>query len=1000
MKEYNKFKNYQFENVSIVKRRDSKNENKFHNEVWVRLYDPNTKESFFREVTDLSIPNIYIPDPNGKFKSYLDERPLKEISFSSTQERKKFVKKLKKKTGEILTLTNDEGEEFEIEEEIWEDDAHGYDNPRHTFIHRYFPEPLKSNHLHRTWFIDIETFSGVATPGVFPHAETAYERVSMIQIYDNFTDRYVIIGYKPFIGTLNPNVKYIHIEDESKMLEFFLKLLEKQKPSIISGFNSMNFDIPYLTNRIARVLDGYSGDAEGLNKRKSYLNMPNVNRLSPLGYVYGKKSKTKDDIEGITSVWEGILLLDYRELTIKYGYLGLSSYSLSNVSKALGFEGKVDHSNYASFQGFTTGEGYIFPEEPTEEDLNDEVYQAQLAFKNGEISQEELSLITWKRFTEYGFRDVEILVEMDRKYEYLNTHQGIAYLTSVPMSDNWGTYEQWASYFVVESFKNNTILPLKQQYGEESPIYLAGWTRNLPGKYIYVSSFDFASLYPSVYKTWNIGTDVMLKPEEIPQELIDLKEKYFTYFTHKNLNRDEDYCELGEVVKKYDGHINDITDETEFYLNLLKNKEEISKVLKKHNVTATPNGYFFRKEKESMSSYLMRKMFKDRYFHKQEAQRIFGEMEGLDKSSEKYKKLAKEYYDHSLLDKSLKLMLVAFYGAGALSHNQFSSGKLTNACVTISGRMSNRVCSYFVNKKINEMANKPSESPELNNICQVDTDSLYGCFDPVMNLPKIKNLSDDEKIKFLMKLSSTKIQDTINRAIKEIQETLNVRDFDSLQMENEVITKGFVSVASKRYYTRVIVNDGTILSEPKMKITGLDVIGKSTPDYFKKSLKPILDLILDEDETYLRKYITNERIKFQEADIREFCRKSKVNNLDYYWQNGKYLKPKEDKFLTAPLGSWASLEHNRIIKEKDLQSKYPEIEAGEAVNYAYIVEPNKERIRKAMAWKDSALVEDLKLNKLVDRETHFEKDFVNKIEIITSKIGWNIKKSTEEIEDW
>jgi len=995
-----KFNKYQFENISTIKKEGNKG--RFYDEIWVRLYDPNTKESFFREVTELCIPNIYIPSSEGQFRSYLDGRPLKEITFESTQERKKFTKKLKKKTGEILELINDEGEAFEIEEEIWEDDAHGYDNPRHTFIHRYFPKPLESNHLHRTWFIDIETFSGVETPGKFPHAETAYERVSMIQIYDNFTDQYIIVGYKPFIGKFEkPNVKYIHIEDEAKMLEFFIRLLEKQKPSIISGFNSLHFDIPYLTNRIARVLDGYSEGPEGLNKRKSYIDMPNVNRLSPLGYVYGKKSKTKDDMEGFTSIWEGILLLDYRELTIKYGYLGLSAYSLNNVSKALKFEGKVDHSNYASFQGFTTGEGYIFPENPTKEELEDEVYQAQLKYKNKEISYEELSLITWKRFTEYGFRDVEILVEIDKKYEYLNTHQGIAYLTSVPMSDNWGTYEQWASYFVVESMKNNTILPLKQQYGEESPIYLAGWTRNVPGKYIYVSSFDFSSLYPSVYKTWNIGTDVMLKPHEIPEELKDLKKKYFNYFTQENLNRNEESGPLGETVIKYDGSINDITDETKFYLNLIENKEEISSVLKKYNVSATPNGYFFRREIESMSSFLMRAMFKDRYFHKQEAQRIFDEMEGLDKASEQYKKLSKEYYDHSLLDRSLKLMLVAFYGAGALSHNQFSSGKLTNACVTISGRMSNRVCSYFVNREINKMSNRPSESPELNNIVQVDTDSLYGCFDSIMDFPKLKNLKDDEKIKFLMKLSSTKIQDVINGAIREIQETLNVRDFDSLQMENEVITKGFVSVASKRYYTRVMVKDGTILEKPKMKITGLDVIGKSTPDYFKKSLNPILNMILDKDESHLIKYIADERERFNEADVREFCRKSKVNNISYDWKNGKYVRMKEDgKLLTAPLGSWASLEHNRIIKEKDLISKYSEIEAGESINYSYIKEPNKERIRKAIAWKDPSFVEDLKINKLVDRESHFEKDFVNKIEIITGKIGWNVKKTTESIEEW
>jgi len=646
------YSKYQYESIfTLTKEVSSGKRTKKTKQVVVRLFDPRTKESFFRDVTDYSIPDIFISDnksPNSPYKSYLDKKiPLTKKSFESLDEFNKFVKNIKIKTGEIKTIEYD-GEEIEIEETIFEDDAFGYLDLGHTFLQRAFPDSESSFHTHRIWMLDIETRSNHAVQH-FPHADMAPEEVTMIQIYDNFTYQYIVLGRKNFTGKFEKdNVKFIKIEEEAKLLEFFIRLLEKQNPSIISGFNCKTFDLPYLTNRIARVLDGFSGNyKEELNKRNSYIDMPNVNRLSPLGVVNGRDTHTLDGMDGVEVFWRGRLLLDYRELALKYGFLGLPSYSLKNVANHFGLSQKIDNSSYKNFDGSYTGDGYIFPlEEP--QIGEDPIFDAQKAYRDNPTPENKklLEQVVYDRFVDYSLRDVEILVELDDLTKYLDSHLQIAYFCGVSPDDNWGTQKHWVALMFKESMKKNLVLPLKQQYSEEDVQFLAGWVRTVPGKYDFVSSFDFTSLYPSLIRAFNIGGDTLVKDYELHPELKEIRKKYFNYFIKEKLNRTEypdkvekdgivieegRYLPLGEIVKKHNGEINDLVEEREYYTNLLENSEEISKVLKKHNVCVTANGYFYRIDEQSMFASQMERFFLERVKEKREAQRLEGELEDIKK---------------------------------------------------------------------------------------------------------------------------------------------------------------------------------------------------------------------------------------------------------------------------------------------------------------------------------------------------------------------------------
>lgn len=582
-----KYKNYQYEKVFINK-----------GKLYARLYNKNTNKS---EIIDLAygyIPELYIEEdlyqsyanklphyfskchtiPSNK-KSFINGKLLRQINFNRASEVNEFI-------------------------EYDEDNLYGYNNRAHNFIRKHFPNPLESNHDFHIWYLDIETRSGIAEPGKFPDPYKALEEVSVIQIYDNKDDTYYVFGVKDFTGTFEKtNTVYKNVGTERNLLLLFLKLIELKNPTAILTVNGLGFDYPYLTNRIKKLGMDYT-------------------KLSPVGVINEKNYKTQDGIAGITYEWEGRYLLDLRELFLKYSYANLPNTSLDAMAKWCDLEGKVDHSNYSTFDGFYSGEGYIFPRKITSELENDLVYKAQLEYKNNPTLENKLKVeqTTFNRFIEYSIRDVELMVGIEDKKHFLDVTKVIAYTCGVNINEVMGTLKQWKSFVYNECYKNDIIIPVKQKYSDENVVYRAGWTRSIPGRHEWVASFDFTSLYPSLFQAFNIGTDTMIKPEELPEELKNLQKEYFTFF-----NKQKEY----ELNIKYKGETNDVTEESQYYQYLLDNKDNITPILKKYNVSATPNGYFFRRDIESVSSVLMRRIFNDRIKHKQKSQELYGELEDI-----------------------------------------------------------------------------------------------------------------------------------------------------------------------------------------------------------------------------------------------------------------------------------------------------------------------------------------------------------------------------------
>jgi len=334
----------------------------------------------------------------------------------------------------------------------------------------------------------------------------------------------------------------------------------------------------------------------------------------------------------------------------------------------------------------------------------------------------------------------------------------------------------------------------------------------------------------------------------------------------------------------------------------------------------------------------------------------------------------------------------------------FSNGKITGASITTSGRLANRscalACNNYIRKVVGETLTEENKA-ELNHIPQIDTDSFYLDLTKVFKLDKFKDLDDDTQIRLALKLSSEKLQAVINEEIDNISVALNLYEPSALTMENEVITGSFISLAPKRYFTDVKVNDGVILAKSKQKIVGVSLVSYSTPPMLKKMLKPVIDIALDGGEKQLREYIKEQRKIFGDSDPRDFVRKAKVNNLDYKKIGRKYKRQKEDgSYLTAPMGSTSSLEYNRLLKQLDLVGKYDLIDKGDSISYIYTQMPNKYNLLGSVAFTDDRFSEEVGLKDVADYDKHWEADFIKKIDIIIKPLKWDIHKKTSDFVKW
>jgi DNA polymerase elongation subunit (family B) len=241
-------------------------------------------------------------------------------------------------------------------------------------------------------------------------------------------------------------------DNEVNLLHKFMNQYEQIQPTIITGWNSDYFDVPYLYNRIRQIC----GPAV-------------ANRLSPIGKVKFSERYERYSIAGVSS-------LDYLNLYKKFTYSQQPNYRLDTIGRLEVDMGKVDYAGSL-----------------------DELFRDDL-----------------DKFIEYNLQDVRIIVELDTKLQLIELVRGICHVGHVPYEDyslssrflegTIITYLHRKGIIVTDKPKDAREKMEALDRGEEG--FTGAYVKEpIPGLYDWVYSLDLQSLYPSIIMSLNISPE-------------------------------------------------------------------------------------------------------------------------------------------------------------------------------------------------------------------------------------------------------------------------------------------------------------------------------------------------------------------------------------------------------------------------------------------------------------------------------------------------------------
>ena len=333
--------------------------------------------------------------------------------------------------------------------------VYGMNNFVSQFIAQKYPEDIKFNREDiSVTTIDIECQSDQG----FPEPHLAEWPITAITIKNSKEKVYRTWGF----GEFNPaeNVVYIQCKNEAALLHKFLEYWKDNYPDIVTGWNSIGFDMVYIVNRIRKVY----GEEE-------------IKKLSPWGNV--KEDNRKDRITGNTNYAYdimGITQLDYLELYKKFTYVQQEMYSLNHIAHVELGEGKLSYEE----------EGSLF----------------------------SLYKTNYQKFIEYNIKDVELVDRFEEKLGLITLALTMAYRGGVNYRDVLGTTMIWDNiiYRILE--QNKVVCPPKIEKSKSD--FVGAYVKEPQiGGHDWVVSFDLNSLYPNIIVQNNMS------PETVVDGLVD-----------------------------------------------------------------------------------------------------------------------------------------------------------------------------------------------------------------------------------------------------------------------------------------------------------------------------------------------------------------------------------------------------------------------------------------------------------------------------------------------
>ena len=533
-------------------------------------------------------------------------------------------------------------------------------------------------------------------------------------------------------------------------------------------------------------------------------------------------------------------------------------------------------------------------------------------------------------YLEYNVKDVTLVEDLEDKLGLLELTMTMAYNAKCNYSDTFGMVKYWET--IIYNFlkeQNIQTPPQKLEKTKHHSIVGAYVKEPIVGKHDWVMSFDLNSLYPHIMMQYNVSPEKMIKGD------------IMTLSIDKLLNREHDLSEL-----------------------------------KKQNVTVTPNGVKFSRDRQGFLPELMEKFYDERKEWKGKMIQYQIERESCKdtKRKKELNTLIKRAYNNQQVR---KIALNSCYGALANQYFAFFDPNIAEG-ITTAGQMIIKTAENTINKFLNNTLGTKDEDY----VIAMDTDSIYVSFDKMVQHIFPEGTPKSKIVDFLNNAGQDKILDVLTKGYDDLADYTNAFQ-QKMVMGREIIADRGIWTAKKRYILNVLDNEGVRLAEPKLKMMGIETAKSSTPQWVRKKLTEVLQVVMNGTEEEVWDFVETARKEFRNLPVEEIASPRGCNNLAQY-SDATSIYGKG-----TPIHVRGALLYNHLLKKKNVHKRYENVKNSDKIHFTYLTVPNP--INENVISFINVLPKEFELNGYVDYDLQFDKAFIEPLKNIITLIGWNVE---------
>lgn len=530
-----------------------------------------------------------------------------------------------------------------------------------------------------------------------------------------------------------------------------------------------------------------------------------------------------------------------------------------------------------------------------------------------------------QKFIEYNIQDVRLVIGLDQKRKLIDLVCALGYSAKVNFVDTFKQVRLWDVMIYHKLRSLGKQIPPRDEK-EKNEQYAGAYVKDpLVGMHKWVVSFDVASMYPHIIREWNLSPETLIKQ-----------------------------VALGSV----DDFLNKRVDTSGY-----------------GSMAIAANGVLTRTDEEGFLPNMLKTLYEERSKFKKLAQGVKKQI-NTEQDPERKKQLQKQYAAYDNAQQVRKVNLNSAYGALGSNYFRFYDTRLAEA-VTITGQLTIR----WVAKALNDYLNRTFRTDNRDYIIASDTDSVYIRLDVVADAyaqgkntpPTIK-----ETVAMFDKFCNSKLQKVIEDSLQELADYLHVFN-PCLSMAREVIADKGVWTAKKRYILNVWNMEGADLSEPDLKVMGIEAVKSSTPAVCRDMLKKSMKILMNGTQQELWDYVANAHDEFCKAPFEDVAFPRSVNGLKKYAHQEKGV----------PIQVRGAQAFNNALVKFQLTREYEPIHEGEKTKFSYLRVPNPFHSNVISAPGNCPT--EFNIEKWVDYETQWEKAFVEPLNTILGCAGWTLK---------